>query len=419
MPPNTPPNPVIYTIPEGDTVHHIRNNGTYADVVAYNQVVATIDAKAASLGYGTQDRVGDVGDVPGGYVGRYPNHDIYAAPGGAAFEVHGDIRAKYNALGGASGLLGIPVTDETGVADNIGRYNHFVGGSIYWTAHTGPMSVRGTVRDRWAATGWEHGPFGYPVQDQHRMVTVPQNGPLVEWCRFENGMIAGDVKGGLDAPAAILTYDQLTALVGAQLNAQFQASPDNVALHQGVDKTGVSDWQYGFWSSISRSVGFRLHGFHDNGLWTDTDFAINLGLHFELAWANTQTEPASKTLVAFLDFLRVLYEDGSDGLIPTLPEDVITAVRKAIHGAFNTPNVEHPEVPLGAIYVAQVPVNGDSLHSTIDILDVIVSAAGELQFFVNPLSPPGWVDTPPFHVNFGQVKQDQVQTYLNNFAEHA
>ncbi len=414
-----PPTPV-YTIPEGEAIHHIRvvENGSYADAAAYNNAVNVIDAKAATLGYGPQNRAGDVVAVPGGYVGRYPNHDIYAAPGGPAFEVHGDIRAKYNALGGASGLLGIPTTDETGVADNVGRYNHFVGGSIYYTPHTGPMSVRGTVRDRWAAMGWEHSPLGYPVQDQHRMVTIPQNGPLVEWTRFENGVIAGDAKGGLDAPAASLTYDQLAALVGAQMNVQFQASPDNVALHQGIDKLGVADWRYDFWSSVGRSVGFRLHGFHDNGLWTDTDFAVNISLRFEMVWGPTLTEPASKTLVAFLDFLRVTYEGGSDVLAPTLPGNVVSGVTKAIHDAFNTPNAEHPEVPLGAIYVAQVPVNGDSRHSTIDILDVLVSAAGELQFFVNPLAPPGYVDTPPFQVNFGKVKQDQVQTFLNNFAEH-
>lgn len=76
-------------------------------------------------------------------------------PNKQAFEVHGDIRAKYQALGGASGPLGLPLTDETVAPDGRGRYNHFEHGSIYWTDRTGPMMVRGTVRDRWAASGWE------------------------------------------------------------------------------------------------------------------------------------------------------------------------------------------------------------------------------------------------------------------------
>src|SRR5258708_6270958 len=46
-------------------------------------------------------------------------------PNKQAFEVHGDIRAKYEALGGASGPLGLPLTDETVAPDGRGRYNHF------------------------------------------------------------------------------------------------------------------------------------------------------------------------------------------------------------------------------------------------------------------------------------------------------
>src|SRR5947209_5411499 len=182
-----------------DGVITIGAHGVYADAQAYVHAVEAIEAKAKSLGYDVQSLAVDVTAVPGGYVGAYPGNDIYAQPGGDAFEVHGDIRAKYNALGGPAGLLGLPETDELGAPDGVGRYNHFQYGSIYWTPHTGPMAVHGTVRDRWAASGWERGPLGYPVQDQHRMVlNTPVRGRSrrrsnlpVEWCRFENGLIAG------------------------------------------------------------------------------------------------------------------------------------------------------------------------------------------------------------------------------------
>ena len=45
----------------------------------------------------------------------------------------GDIRNKWLSIGGASSVLGQPLTDELTTPDGIGRFNHFQGGSIYWT----------------------------------------------------------------------------------------------------------------------------------------------------------------------------------------------------------------------------------------------------------------------------------------------
>lgn len=405
-----PPEAIYSPVDNGHSlIIEILADGTIADALAYNKAVTAIDSKASSLGYGSQEGAGEVVRVFVGYFRHYANHDIYSAPGGAAFEVHGEIRTKYNALGGAAGLLGLPQTDELGTPDGVGRFNHFRGGSIYWTPRTGPMSVRGTVRDRWASTGWESGPFGYPVQDQHRMIPIPATNPIVEWCRFENGVIAGDARGGKDALPATLTYAELGALLGARLNAQFQASPDNVALRSGNELTGVSNWQYGFWSSVSRSVNFRFRGFHDNGIAPDTDFAINIGLRFELVWGPTFTEPSSKTLVAVLEFLRVIHEGGP----PVVGGEVISGVSNAIAGSFFQPDPAHPEVPKGAIYVDTVPTGANLRSSVIDILDVIVSAEGDLQVLVNPLTPPklapGDLDT----INWGYLRQLLVQNQID------
>jgi LGFP repeat len=353
-------------------------------------------------------------------------------PNKPAFEVHGDIRAKYQALGGASGPLGLPLTDETVAPDGRGRYNHFEHGSIYWTDRTGPMMVRGTVRDRWAASGWERGPLGYPVQDQHRMALRGPL-PLIEWCRFENGLIAGDTRGGLPAPMALqspaetlgriappalLTYAQLAALMGARLNQNFIASPDNVALRPGVELTGVSDWRYGFWFSTSRSVGFRLRGFHDNGLAPDTNFVIDIRLRFELVWSSTLTEPVVKTLVAVLDDLNV----GHDGGLALA--QVYASVESGIIHAFYASaddtgphDPDHPEVPSGSIFVADVPTVGDLAHhqdatvtGAIDILDVVITVAGDLQVLVNPLTP---LQTPLSSVSFTYLRQSSVQDVLD------
>lgn len=84
-----------------------------------------------------------------------------------AFEVHGDILRKYLALGAEASILGYPRTDETGTPDGVGRFNHFQGGSIYWTPSTSAHEVHGLIRDLWASQGWERNvQLGYPVSDE-------------------------------------------------------------------------------------------------------------------------------------------------------------------------------------------------------------------------------------------------------------
>lgn len=80
--------------------------------------------------------------------------------------VGGAIGALYDKLGGAKGFLGQPQTPEMTCPDGIGRYNHFDGGSIYWTPDTDAHEVHGAIRDAWAAQGWETGPLGYPMTDE-------------------------------------------------------------------------------------------------------------------------------------------------------------------------------------------------------------------------------------------------------------
>ena len=79
----------------------------------------------------------------------------------------GAIGVRYRALGGCTSTLGAPETDERGAPDQLGRYNVFQHGSIYWTEATGAHEVLGNIRDRWAAEGWEAGALGYPVSGEY------------------------------------------------------------------------------------------------------------------------------------------------------------------------------------------------------------------------------------------------------------
>ena len=106
----------------------------------------------------TRDTVGRYNDFVGG--------SIYWHSRTGAFETHGAIRDKWRKLDAEMGLLGYPVTDETPSTDGGGRYNHFERGSIYWYPRTGAFEVHGAIRDKWNKLGAETGPLHYPITDE-------------------------------------------------------------------------------------------------------------------------------------------------------------------------------------------------------------------------------------------------------------
>ncbi len=107
--------------------------------------------------------------TPGG-AGHFRHYSrggsIYWTPSTCAQVVVGAIRGKWSTLGWETSFLGFPTTDETVTPDGVGRYNHFQGGSIYWTPTRGAYEVHGSIRSKWAELGWERSPLGYPVSDE-------------------------------------------------------------------------------------------------------------------------------------------------------------------------------------------------------------------------------------------------------------
>jgi uncharacterized protein with LGFP repeats len=117
----------------------------YADA----QVRASLGAEVGGEKYGR------------GYAWReYENGRLYWSAATGVRLVRGDILKKFLAAGGP-GVLGVPRTDE-GRAGHWGAFNHFTGGSVYWTAETGAQLVRGGIRDRWLALNAEWG-LGFPT----------------------------------------------------------------------------------------------------------------------------------------------------------------------------------------------------------------------------------------------------------------
>jgi uncharacterized protein with LGFP repeats len=148
------------------------------------------------LGYPTTDESG----TPD-HIGRY-NH--FAGSGGAsiywtrttgAHAIYGASRTKYGSLGWERGTLSYPTTDETVTPDHIGRYTHFVHGSIYWTPTLGAHEVLGAIQARWASLGWERGRLGYPTSDEFSVAGGRRS-------NFQHGFITWNAKTG----ATVVTY---------------------------------------------------------------------------------------------------------------------------------------------------------------------------------------------------------------------
>lgn len=336
-----------------------------------------IEAKAAQLGSSLGGSAADLTVVRGGWLRSYEGFDIYFSSATGAHEVHGDIRAKYNALGGANGVLGLPTTDESQAIG--GRFNHFQDGSIYWSPDTGPKMVRGAIRDAWANQGWEGGWLGFPVADEYRIrPAFPGDAPKVAWSLFQNGAVVENSEGTQPALAAELTPDELRFVVRRFFDQELHRSPDNVGLQPQIDMLAVSDWSPDFWLARGRTVSFRLHGFRDNGLLNDTDFTIDIRLRFSLTWPAEVNEPTVKTLIAGLDWLSVTADGVASGTIAN-------ALYNGIHATFfpATPDPERPEVPPGAVLIHRIPTGASQTGAgNIDVVDVLTTAEGGLQILV-------------------------------------
>lgn len=101
-----------------------------------------------------------------GYYRHYQGGSIFYTPKTGARVVRGAIREKYAALGWQTGFLRYPTTDELTSSDGIGAFSHFMGGVIYWTPATGAQEVHGEILRKWTSHGMERGLLGYPLTSE-------------------------------------------------------------------------------------------------------------------------------------------------------------------------------------------------------------------------------------------------------------
>ena len=321
--------------------------------------------------------IGDAEAVgEGQFVRMFQGADIYFSNGTGAHEVHGDIRAKYNAIGGPS-VLGLPITDEQGTPDGMGRYNHFEKGSIYWTAKTGPMMLHTALRDLWASQGWERGSLGYPVTDQHREVYVdPSAQPAHYWQIFQNGALYASKFEAAPALVAELSPPKLATLIRKYFDDAFHDHDSNLGIEGGINLVSVSDWRFGFWSSVPRNVTYEIQGFYHipnnkfpliGLIGPDPTFRLVLTFEFGLSWPNSFVEPSFRTLT--LSLLRLEAHTSGIG-----NGDLLNELTSAILDKFKVP------IPL-----KDIPTKDSKFFG------ILLTQAGALQFLLEPtLGDPGF-----------------------------
>lgn len=326
-----------------------------------------------------------------GYVIRYEHADIYHSRETGTHIVNGDIRAKYNLLGAADSVLGLPVTSESVPPDGFGRYNHFQGGSIYWTQTTGPMMVRGAIRDKWASGGWETG-MGYPVSDPHRKRFLkPIGKPEEHSSSFQKGAIYS--KGGATAEAFIaeLLPHELAHVVRKTFDKALKEADESLGIEGGVNILNVSDWGFDFWASRKRVITFEIHGFYSTGDFTpapDPTFRLELEFLFGL------TRAAPSNVIAededSVDKMFVIYLNR--------PPHISTS--GVGHGTlFSRLNEEIPK---------KFPFAVKVIPAAALLMDILVTPQGGLQFLLQP-----GVDFP----GSGSHRRDVFQTELNRLVE--
>lgn len=101
-----------------------------------------------------------------GLVQGFENGAFYYSAATGARRVQGLILGKYAELGYENSPVGLPVEEEMPAKD-LGRYQRFEGGTLYWSPLSGAWAVRsGPIMDAWRDAGYENGRLGYPISDE-------------------------------------------------------------------------------------------------------------------------------------------------------------------------------------------------------------------------------------------------------------
>ncbi len=167
----------------GGTIYFSPATGAHAVHGLILSRYQALSGPAAFAGFPTSDEQA----VVGGRASTFTGATIYWSPGTGAHEVHGLIRAHYQALGGPASQAGLPTSDETAVVG--GRANTFTGATIYWSSGTGAHEVHGAIGSAYLSYGGPGSPLALPTSDEQPATGGRQN-------TFQHGSITYNATTG-------------------------------------------------------------------------------------------------------------------------------------------------------------------------------------------------------------------------------
>ncbi|MFL1596143.1 hypothetical protein NQ854_24940 [Rhodococcus ruber] len=143
------------------------------------------------------------------------------------YVVCGEIRVKYDSLGGPNSFLLWPTSNELVNPDQVGRRQTFANGPIYWHPNAGAHPVVNHFMMKWGQHNWEAGFLGYPITDE----IVLQNGRRqdfqggsIYWSPVSLGAIGGAIRDkyhALGAETGPLGYPSSDEIVVNKYNGRY------------------------------------------------------------------------------------------------------------------------------------------------------------------------------------------------------
>jgi uncharacterized protein with LGFP repeats len=116
----------------------------------------------------------DPTSLPGGWMQAFAGGSLYWTASGGTQIVSGDMLAKYSSSGGPAGWLGWPYGSgaTAATAHHVsGAWQWFQGGTMYWTAGSGAHVIRGAMKDYFGSLGGLVGRLGWPTSDETRVAS--------------------------------------------------------------------------------------------------------------------------------------------------------------------------------------------------------------------------------------------------------
>jgi uncharacterized protein with LGFP repeats len=180
--------------------------------------------------------VSDEQGHPGGVrSSTFQDGIVHWTAAGGPHALQGSIAKRWTALGGLGWGYGVPASNELTTPDGVGRFNLFTGNAaIYWSPATKAHAVQGQIRDRWGALGWETGALGYPATDEQ--ATADGRGRV---STFQGGAVFWTPAGGPKAVYGAI-YARYAALGGVTSSLGHPVS-DEYAVPGGR----ASDFEHG------------------------------------------------------------------------------------------------------------------------------------------------------------------------------